>query len=510
MSGMIYDTSSILCNATDEQLLVVNLVDEEEIIKVNSFAGTGKTTDLLMVAHTYGRRKILYLVFGKANEREASKKFPKNVKVKTSHAVARGEVKKYAPKVDLSNIKKYRAYDVSRILGISNRIATQVLATFDGFCQSSAEELIGRSGDEHIAHTQKFFEMMDNGEIQASHDFYLKKYQLLLRDGTIRKFGYDIILLDEFQDVNPVTVDIFEHIPAKCKIQVGDIHQQIMSFRGSKNSMVKSKGREVYLTESFRFPPSIAGFANRLLSRWKDEANPILSKVPEPNVDDLILSRAFISRTNGVLIDKIAEVLSFNSTTKCFKTVRNPEDIFCMSLEIHYFLTGNEDLIVTNRFLVNFVSAIALEQYIEESNDIEMETALRIAKQHQDNIIKYKDIALANYTDNEIEDGEILYLTTAHTSKGLEWDYVELGNDFKDFAYILAENDYQSLKEYIKDLRDYRVTTKITDEINLFYVAITRTKKFLNYCACESFQYIDLETDDINRRIQRFYSLIHR
>lgn len=59
---------------------------------INAGAGTGKTTTLKQLAKKYSRgQKWLYLVFNKKNEEEASREFPKDVKVKTANSFG-GEV----------------------------------------------------------------------------------------------------------------------------------------------------------------------------------------------------------------------------------------------------------------------------------------------------------------------------------------------------------------------------------------------------------------------------------
>lgn len=66
------------------------------------------------------------------------------------------------------------------------------------------------------------------------------------------------VLLDEAQDTNPVTFDIFMRIPAKKKVIVGDKHQNIYSWRGAKNYLIHKDFNVFYLTKTFRFGEDIA------------------------------------------------------------------------------------------------------------------------------------------------------------------------------------------------------------------------------------------------------------
>jgi len=83
---------------TKEQQDVVDYASRNgETIRINALAGCGKTTTLAWLCHSLcdrlggPRAKILYVVFGKQAQEEASKscRFPKNVEILTSHALAK-------------------------------------------------------------------------------------------------------------------------------------------------------------------------------------------------------------------------------------------------------------------------------------------------------------------------------------------------------------------------------------------------------------------------------------
>ena len=62
---------------SDEQVAICKSNANE--IKVNAFAGTGKTTTLLHYALTHPNQKFLYICYNKSIQLEAQEKFPKNV-----------------------------------------------------------------------------------------------------------------------------------------------------------------------------------------------------------------------------------------------------------------------------------------------------------------------------------------------------------------------------------------------------------------------------------------------
>jgi superfamily I DNA/RNA helicase len=81
-----------------------------------------------------------------------------------------------------------------------------------------------------------------------------------------------------------------------------------------------------------------------------------------------------------------------------------------------------------------------------------------------------------------------IYLSTIHTSKGLEWDYVVLGEDVRTiteeiYSFMVVEGKkivYEEFMGILQNIRDMdKRVNPLLDEINLKYVAITRAKKGL-------------------------------
>jgi predicted oxidoreductase (fatty acid repression mutant protein) len=287
-------------------------------------------------------------------------------------------------------------------------------------------------------------------------------------------------MLDEAQDTNEVTLGIFNAISSKIKIYVGDKHQQIYSFRGSKNALEKIVcDKQLFLSQSFRFNETIANYANILLKNFKNEKITISSF---KNSQEVITS-AYISRTNAQLISVISKRIE---QRKPFVTVRNPEEIFTLSIEVYCLLNNESDQIRKNPFLKGFKDEDELSSYAKETDDFELKTAIKVVKEYQEQIFDFKEIANKFYKawqnrqinsfDKRVD--EILFLTTAHTAKGLEWDSVIVADDFPNFADLIYDMGYESLKQFQKELEKLS-NQELIDEFNLFYVAITRAKNTL-------------------------------
>lgn len=489
-------------NITQQQKDILESIKKYKNIKINAFAGTGKTTTLKLISETYERKKILYLAFNSAIKNEAMGIFPVNTSVKTTHGLAYVAVKKHT-KINLDKLVNYRAIDISKEFGITYNQAIGTLKIFENFCNNIKDE-ISKDDIEHKS-AKKMFDLMLIGKMKPTHSFYLKYYYLLISTGQIPQFTYDIIMLDEAQDTNEVTLGIFEALSSKTKIYVGDRHQQIYSFRGSKNALDKIKcDKKLYLSSSFRFNNDIAQFANKLLGKFKNE-NVIIEALGKN--DKKIVTNGYISRTNAQLIATISNRIE---NRKPFVTVRDPNEIFNLTIEVYYLLHNEKEKIVRNRFLKDFSGDEDIADYAKEVEDFELKSALKIAQEYKEKIFEFQELAKKFYDawKNRINNGfekrieEILFLTTAHTAKGLEWDRVTVADDFIDFADLIVDFGCDSLKEFQQEQK-FLPNQELLDEFNLFYVAITRAKKALIKDS-ENFHYLMAKNVDklIDTRIK--------
>lgn len=465
-------------NLTTQQQDIIESVKKHRNIKINAFAGTGKTTTLKLISNEYKEKNILYLAFNSSIKNEASSIFPNNTNIKTTHGLAYSAIKKYT-QIDLNSLVNYRAIDISKEFEITYNQAISVLKIFENFCNNTKDK-IEKEDIEHKT-AKKMFDSMLIGVMKPTHSFYLKYYYLLISKEQIPQFSYDIIMLDEAQDTNEVTLGIFEALSSKTKIYVGDRHQQIYSFRGSKNALDKIRcDKELYLSVSFRFNENIANFANKLLNNFKNE---------EVKIDCLnsletdIKTNGYISRTNAELISIISQRID---DRKPFVTVRDPNEIFNLTIEVYYFLNNQKEEIRRNRFLKDFISDDDLADYAKEVEDFELKSALKVAREYKEKIFDFKDIAQKFYKawqnrqingfDKRLE--EILFLTTAHTAKGLEWDRVTVADDFTDFADLIFDLGCTCFKDFKENQKSLQ-NQELLDEFNLFYVALTRAKKVI-------------------------------
>src|SRR5712692_4853762 len=78
---------------TREQQAIVDC--PADLITVNAFAGTGKTSTLEAFARAKPDKRMLYVAFNKAIQTEAEGRFPGNVECRTTHSLAMRAVGKH-------------------------------------------------------------------------------------------------------------------------------------------------------------------------------------------------------------------------------------------------------------------------------------------------------------------------------------------------------------------------------------------------------------------------------
>src|SRR5690606_15974498 len=109
-----------------------------------------------------------------------------------------------------------------------------------------------------------------------------------------------------------------------------------------------------------------------------------------------------------------------------------------------------------------------LSIFINETEDIVLDQGLKLVDEFGDKLLTYVNELKAKVVDDR-DDAQVIY-TTAHKSKGMEYDRVEILEDFKTRATMvdLLKKTKPDMKEGLKKY--------LNEEINLLYVAITRSK----------------------------------
>ena len=494
-------------NLTQEQNIAVDLALSGESLKIEAFAGTGKTSILAAISTFMPIKKGLYLAFNKSNKIDAEKKFPSNTTIKTAHALAFKSVcnelnlhkKLKGVKLKHNQILSLIDFNIdNNYYGISTQIISSIIESVikkyshsidDDINLNHISELHMRRLDmgielylekinkekinkekikdkQHIktkiindllGYSKKLWHELINPDsmIKIDHDVYLKFYAL--KKPTL---NYDFIMFDEAQDASPVMLSIISRQNDSQLIYVGDRNQQIYSWRGAINAMenVQTKN-SCNITKSFRFGNEIAILANKVLSQ-KGEPYDIKNglKGHEGKKTEVLSSQ-----NNDLNID----VILFRTNTSMIQFL-----IRGLNLNLKIYITGGVSTIIS---LLNGLKMLksGIRSYHQElecySDWNEMIEDLTI--NDKKDLLQLIDLAnsygiahLIHYLENSenFKLSHDLLLSTCHKAKGLEWKRVKLADDFYDITS----------------------SSKNNEEINLVYVAITRATEYLDISSC--------------------------
>jgi F-box protein, helicase, 18 len=476
---------------TPEQNDIINSTGN---IKINAVAGSGKTTTVIEYAKTRpATSKILYLAFNKSVKFEATKKFAdkglNNVKVETAHSLAyrhivlqsnyrvRGQGYKTNEIAELLNLQgneeKHTEYIIANHINKfityfcnSDKKKVQDLNYIDTVTDLKAKLFVSSFYDYIVAQSRLLLSKMDKGEIEITHDFYLKKFQL-----SNPKLPYEFILFDEGQDASPAMLDVFLNQSA-TKVIVGDTHQQIYGWRFAVNSLAKANFKTYHLSTSFRFSQDIANLAMEVLKfkKYIDEHQTIL--ITGKGNSKEIKTKAVLARTNlGLLLKAIEYVtekkkvkhIYFEGNINSYTYAEEGASLY----DVLNLYNGKHHLI-KDKLIKAMQDLNELEDYIEKTEDVQLAMMVKVVREYGNEIPDIiKAIKEKHVDNNEKEKAEMIF-STVHRCKGMEYDAIQLVNDF-----ISAEK----LEKLNKDKNSKEINaTKLNEEINLLYVAVTRTK----------------------------------
>jgi len=237
-------------------------------------------------------------------------------------------------------------------------------------------------------------------------------------------------------------------------IFVGDPYQQIYEWRGAVNAMAQIEAPEYGLTDSFRFGPTIATLASRLLALM-DEKTPVRGQegIGSIGVDDPSLAPpvdAILCRKNVSAIWHLA--LGIEAGHK--PSIRmSPAEIIACADGADALLDGRRAYKPAAFSL--FETWEDVRSFARSAVGTDLLPIVRIVDELGTDYLR----ALSQRVTPEANSDYVI--STVHRAKGLEWRRVKVVNDFLfkhvDGRFELGE-----------------------DELRLLYVAFTRARHLLD------------------------------
>lgn len=484
-------------NLTKEQEEIINT--KELSFKINAVAGSGKTTTLLEYAKKNSHLKILYLAYNKSlqislQEKLKDYKLP-YLHISTIHSLAynRIEAYNYVLTADLKNhviekvITTYELrehqknyYPIAEYIALikdlvnfycnSSLIAldSKLLENYKKQSELGAKvlELLNKNEKRAIEHLKIILSNMKNKQIEATHDFYLKMFYLNKKISN--NLNYDLVLVDEAQDISDVMIGIIENLNCR-RIYVGDSFQQIYTFRFATNALNKIDLPFFNLTKSFRFGDNYAKtLESNLNSLYEITKNRLLSisgietktKIGKEFID---FSKPFcvIARSTFGLIQQLVYFIH-DKKKIYFEGGYNSYSFMNQTVYSIFYLKQKKNEKITIDEIKDFETISELEQFAKDTKNQDYLNIIKFINTYGDNIFEINK-KIKEHLVNDKKDADIIF-TTTHKSKGLEYEQVIMADDF------ISKKELVNTKNKLSFQR-------ANEELNIYYVAATRAKK---------------------------------
>lgn len=459
---------------TDEQQQALDAFTRGDSLKINAYAGAGKTSTLKLLASST-RRCGQYIAFNKAIVEDTQGEFPPTVDCSTLHSLAyraiapgyHGLPSKLTGRINANELAQ--AFDLKpHAFGPDLTLAPRsqaflFLDTVRRFAQSAEPAILPEHVPPHgalraaspavlravqahaVAGAQKLWgRMMSPTDLMPlGHDGYLKLWAL-----SQPLLGADFILLDEAQDTNPVVLGVLADQEAQM-VYVGDKYQQIYEWRGAVNAMETIRtDAEVQLTLSFRFGEAIADLASKVLRQLGATApiqgNPkVRSRIGEVQPD------AVLARSNAATMNAVIEALDSGLAPHLVGGTKELKAL----LRGVVALKGGQPCDVPDFF--GFANWEEVVEFARNEEGAHLLTFVNLVESLGERRLLW---ALGRTVD---EDRANLMISTGHKAKGREWKSVRLLDDFMRSK---------------PTARDRENPGPDPAELRLLYVALTRAK----------------------------------
>lgn len=469
---------------TDEQAVALDHATAGRSLRIEARAGAGKTSTLKLIANAMPRKRMLYTSFGKKNVADFKATAPRNVTPRTNHGLAYGshgkafmEAGRLAP-LTPRNLAADQGWG-SRHFGGLDAVtgAYYVLQTINAFCQSADREInethapfqddppVMRAIFSTAARLWAAMSDMSASQKQPiTHDVYLKLWAL-----TNPQLTADVLLLDEAQDSTPLIIDLFARQRAQL-IVVGDSHQQIFSWRGAVNAMSAfNLDATATLSQSFRFGPRVADAANIVLQSALDPEITIRGFDALDTRLGAVEAGTVVTRTNMGLIGELAAALRAGHKSVI---VGGTAELLRLLDSVNALQSDRKPIAPE---LTGFKDWHEVQTYAKTPPGKDLAVLVNLVDEYSEpELRRMVNQVPKDPTDRDEADADVI-LTTAHKSKGREWDHVRLTDDFVG----VTADDIRGPKP--------KGSRWEPEQSRLLYVAVTRAQKTLDVSGCSAF-----------------------
>jgi len=463
---------------TDEQRAICDVAQQSGAnlaLKIQAFAGTGKTTTLAAIAEACPRTRFLYVVFNRAAADSARAKMPSNVEVRTAHSIAFRKLGwRYESRLT-QRAWSWLPFMREKIPKALNSVArggrtrsaagALIIKTLEHFLRTTDREIslshVPSWCDDALASSTAdaagdLWEAIrdPNGSAPVSHDCYLKLFFL----GDHEVAGADrTLLLDEAQDADPVILGLVQRHPGP-RVLVGDSYQQLYQWRGAINALGSANMETAVmpLTQTFRFGNGAARWANRVLELLGEDRRivPAVHPTSAAVSDDSRNVDAVLARTNAGALDEAVKALEQGRKVYVMGGAEPLVRLIESAWKLHSGKKGSGELAVFSNW--DELKSAAQGNSSDDYGDPSLQILVRLIEERGARVL-----SMCNRLRECVDSPASAQVTvsTVHKAKGLEWPRVLVASDFNRFIR-----------------RELGVVRRDLEEGCVIYVALTRAR----------------------------------
>lgn len=462
---------------TDEQQAVIEKLPTSQRLKVTAGAGAGKTATLVQCAEQLRGKKVLYTAFNRPIVQDAKQKMGRSADCFTSHklaydAVAKPFLNRLNDNTRMPGREKAKLLRINELYRVGETIlgpGTLARLASDGvenFCSSADDapqwyhlpKLDGLDAEENrhlrtmlLPYAERIWEDLQRTDAQGDGRFpfnpnHFRKLWQLSRP----VLKHDVILLDEAQDTADVFMDVVRRQENAQVCLIGDTAQAINEWAGAINAIENFEAPELRLTRSFRFGQEVADEGNKWLAMLRSDMR--ITGTGSSQVGPVANPTAVLTRTNG---EAVAELMSAQTqghrVALAGQKAKSEIEQLCDAAD---GLKAGKGTFV--KALMAFTYWSELQDYAQHEGK-DLLPFVRVVDQHGTGTVRnaLRQLVGTQYASRVV--------STAHVSKGLEFDAVKVASDFTEPTDANGEP-----------------TDPSPQDIKLAYVTVTRAKSRLD------------------------------
>jgi len=457
--------------SSEQNAIFAHFASGEGNLVIEAFAGTGKTTTIKAAFEHAPEARILYAVFNKRNQKEAEEKITDSrVEVKTLHSLGFAFIKRVwrnaKPDDEVETDRVLRACpqfrdnkefiaELLKLVGFAKNTCIQpTRADMASICEAQDID------PDFISHGLAVLEASKVADAQGRISFNDMVW-LPVAVGWVKPW-YNLVCIDEAQDMNLPQLMMARAASSGRVIVVGDSRQAIYGFRGAVQDgmqmmKVTLRASGAKLSTTYRCPKAVVKIAAEIVPDYKAADSAPEGEVGYVNGELAPLVKvgdAILSRLNAPLMPLALQLLRKNIPARIEGRDIGRQLIGMVrtmkASSVPHFMERVEAWLAKQ--IERLDRCKNPEKKIEATRDIA--DTLKALAQDAKSVSDIEARVNSLFQDSDSSSKPAVVLSSVHKAKGLEWNRV----------FLLSDTFRKG---------------KTKEEDNIYYVAVTRARQAL-------------------------------